>query len=66
MELNLQYTFLDDDGVKFSIFDVFGRELRLFIDEVKQERYYNSVIELSNFESGLYLYTFTFNVTKKT
>ncbi|MFT6166290.1 MAG: PKD repeat protein [Vicingaceae bacterium] len=64
--LNLQYTLPDEGNLELKFFDILGREMGIFINGFQQEGFYTSVINLSSFDRGLYIYRFTFNGIEKT
>ena len=52
----IKYQINHSGKVKIILYDITGKEIKILVNEIKKEGYYNYQLNMSNFSSGIYLY----------
>lgn len=52
----IKYQINHSGQVKIVLYDILGKEIKVLVNEIKKEGYYEYQLNMSNFSSGIYLY----------
>ncbi len=56
MSTTIEYSIKQKEQIRISLFDMYGREIKLFLDEIKSSGNYSLSIDPGEIKPGVYFY----------